>query len=313
MTIRTKIGPLLVLLAAVACGGAADLGTAADGGATGDAGLDAGNPTDAGTADAGTLDGGTATADPGTDGGLTIPPPTTDGASQVLANGSSTVGGTNIDFGFLQGMAQGGIVIGSSRTAEELVYNNSKKVDLSINSVTIIGANAGDFSLAAVDVNTATTVPIQANKSASHPLHVTFTPTVAGTRTASLQVISNAGTATASLTGMGLEARPILGPIAALVFTPGSAFQTIQVIDQGGEPLVLQSLTIIGTNATSFQIVPANDGFSNCSNGFELSPLSHCFLGIGLAPDAAAPASATLRIVSNDPASPADISLSLTP
>jgi hypothetical protein len=245
-------------------------------------------------------------------GGTTVPPgPTTDAAADYLFNSSGVGAPTaDINFGALANLAPGGIPIGTTRTAREFVYNTSKKTALSISSISIVGADPEDFTVTAGP----TVASIPPNQGAFIIVLVSFTPTAPGTRTAALQVVSNAGTAIANLTGVGLSTDPGMPAFPPLTFLPTSAPDTLTIVDTGGSPLILQSLAIAGTNPEAFTFTVANFGFSNCHDGMVLSPLSDCLLGIGLTPGAVAPASATLVILSNDPASPeTDIPLTLLP
>ena len=66
--------------------------------------------------------------------------------------------------------------------------------------------------------------------------------------------------------------------------------------------------------AGAFEFTTANSGFSNCFAGEPLAPLSFCYVGVGVVPGAAAPASAALVVTSNDPAHPtASAALDLVP
>jgi hypothetical protein len=197
---------------------------------------------------------------------------------------------------------------------QEFVANISKKTPLTITSVSVVGANPGDFTVPEADIAAATGSALPPNKSAVASLHVTFTPTDAGTRTASLQIVSNAGTISASLSGVGLPLVPILGPLdTTLSFIPTSAFQTLTLKNEGGATLILQSFTLTGAGKASFETPAANSGQSNCFAGEDLAPLADCLLSIGLSSEASAPSNAMLILRTNDPAHlETDITLSLT-
>lgn len=318
--------PVLLLAFAMACGGGngaatsgpgstADSGTAASdaGSSAADAGSavsDAGTAPDAGATppDAGTIGGG------GGGGGGIIPPPGGDGPSQFLFNSSGTTVSADVDFDALKNTAPGGIAIGKTRSALEIVFNNSKKTDLVISSISIQGAAAGDFSVSANDVAAAEASPLPANKNASALLTVTFSPTAEGRRTAALQIVSNAGTATANLSGTGLRDVPEISPIGPLSFVAGSAFQTVTVRNLGGQGLILSDLQIQNDTSGAFQFGVANAGQSNCHPGIAIPSLGDCLLAVGLTAGATPPASATLVLLSNDPATPElDVALTLTP
>ncbi|HEY2030573.1 MAG TPA: choice-of-anchor D domain-containing protein [Myxococcales bacterium] len=317
---------------AIACGGASapsdsgsSAGSTADSGTANDAGTVA---SDAGASDAGTTisdagtglpDAGAAPPDAGTiggggGGGGIIAPPGGDGPSQFLFNSSGTTLSADINFDALKNTAPGGIAIGKTRTALEFVFNNSKKTDLVISSISIVGAAAGDFSVSANDVAAAEAAPLPANKNASVLLNVTFSPAAEGARTAALQVVSNAGTATANLSGTGLRDAPEISPIGPLSFVAGSAFQTVTVRNLGGQALIVSDLQIQGDTSSAFQFDVANAGQSNCHPGVAISPLGDCLIAVGLTAGATPPASAKLVLLSNDPATPElDVPLTLTP
>jgi hypothetical protein len=209
-----------------------------------------------------------------------------------------------VDFRALQNTVQGATAIGAVRTAIVLVYNTSKKTPLLISELSIVGDDAGDFSLAQASIDRALNVPIPANKGAAAILQLAFAATTEGVRTATLRLVSNAGTALVALVGEGLPARPILATSGALTFLPTSAFDTVPVTNQGGETLILQAIAFAGADPGSFQLFAANRGFSSCFAGIALSAHSSCFLGVGPTPGAPAPASASLVIQSNDPVHP---------
>jgi hypothetical protein len=304
MRVVRAVAFLLIACATARCGGTSVASTNPDAGqgSTGPTGGGAGT-------DAGAGGGGGGTQVP--------PPPSIDGPSWFINNASAVIGtppSPNVDFGALQNTVQGAIGIGTTRTAQVLVYNTSKKMPLTLTEISIAGPNAGDFSVAPLSVELALNMPIPANRGAAASLQLTFLPAAEGVRTATLRLVSNAGTALVSLTGEGLPARPIIATSAGLTFIPTSAFDTVPVGNQGGLTLVLQSIGLGGANPSSFQFVAANHGFSNCFAGIGLSPHAVCYLGVAVVAGAPAPSSALLVIQSNDPVHPeTDIPLALTP
>ncbi|HEX4383877.1 MAG TPA: choice-of-anchor D domain-containing protein [Myxococcales bacterium] len=212
----------------------------------------------------------------------------------------------NIDFSDMPGFVVGAIPQGSTRTGTEVVYNISKKSTLVITGVSIVGPNASDFSVPASEILLALTNILPGNKSAADVLHVNFTPSGEGVRTAALQVSSLLGTVQVTLTGVGLTNQPSIGAsnFTPLNFLPGEASSNIALQNSGGGTLTLNSVSIGGTNPEAFQLSVTNNGFGNCFPGVLLAPKSFCFIGLGLAPDAVGPASATLIIDSSDPVTP---------
>jgi hypothetical protein len=318
MSLKSKCASLLVLLSAVACGSANEINPrigiskASKGGPTTTAPTTPAPTTPAPVTSSPVPGGG---GGGGGGGGSVTTPAPADAASQTLSSSGSTTGSSpDIDFGTLQNQTTGGIPVGSSRSAQEFVTNTSKKTALVISSISIVGTNPNDFSVDPISVAAALSSAIPANKNAAAVLNVTFTPTDAGVRTGTLQVVSNAGTATATLTGVGIALPPVLDAIPPLNFLSDSAPDGIIIQNSGGSTLVLQSFSFVGANPESFAITVANSGQSNCFAGILLAPTSFCFLGVGVAPGATGPSTATLAILSSDPASPEmDVPLTLTP
>jgi hypothetical protein len=149
---------------------------------------------------------------------------------------------------------------------------------------------------------------------ASAALHVSFTPTAEGLRTATLQVTSAAGIAQVFLTGTALPQRPVIAQIAPLEFITNSAAANVMIANVGGQTLSLNSIAIGGVDAGAFAIVVANHGFGNCFDGMLLSPNSFCELAVALTPGATTPANAALVLLTNDPVNPAlNVPLTFTP
>ncbi len=252
-------------------------------------------------------------------GATRLPPPmTTDGAAWAFSNLGSVIGTgstTDIDFGRIANMTPGGIPVGASRGATELVYNTSKKTPLTVTQIQLTGANPGDFVVSPQTIAAAAATVLPANKDAVEAIQVTFRPTAEGPRTANLVFTSVAGVVQIVLTGTGLPTRPVLGtPADPLVFLPQSAPATFILQNTGGVALVLNAIHVGGANPSAFQLTVANSGLSNCYAGIPLAPLSFCYVGVGVAPGAVAPASAAFVVMSNDPVRPElDVPLVLKP
>jgi hypothetical protein len=259
----------------------------------------------------------TTTPAPAPSGGTQLPPsPRVDGPAWWFSQVGSIAGPftANINFDAMQNQSPGGISVGSTRTGLELVYNVSKKTPLIITNITFTGANPGDFSIPAADLASALSTVLPANKGAAEMLHVVFSPTAAGPRSATLQVTSAAGIAQNFLTGTGLVQQPVLAPIPPLNFIPTSAAINLTITNTGGQTLVLNSIGIVGGGANAFAIVVTNHGLSNCFAGMPLAPKASCLMAVGLAPGATPPASASLEFLTNDPINPkTDVALTFTP
>lgn len=304
-----KVISVLMLVSAMACGGVADvsasrpqlsISTAAKGGGGGGPNP---NPPPPPPPPPGQPPPPTPVPAPG--GGVRIPPnPTTDAAAWFFDNGSgSGVHTSSIDFSFIRNVQAGALSIGSTRIAQELIYNVSKKTALTITKVEVLGDAAADFSVPAADVASITSGSLAAQKGIAQ-VRVVFKPTAAGVRTAVVQFTSNAGIAQVAVVGVGLPNRPELVNIAPLNFFPTSAPAILFISNIGGVGLQLQSITIGGANASSFAIFPTQNGLGNCFNGELIGPLAACEIEVGVAPGATAPATGTLTFTTTDPVTP---------
>jgi hypothetical protein len=85
--------------------------------------------------------------------------------------------------------------VGKSK-AETVILTNDKSTSLSINSIVLKGTDPGDFSAKS---NCGTSRLPGANCT----ITVTFKPTIAGARSATLSVMDAAGTQTVQLVGTG--------------------------------------------------------------------------------------------------------------
>jgi hypothetical protein len=82
-------------------------------------------------------------------------------------------------------------------------------------------------------------------------------------------------------------------------------FQTVSIQNTGDTPLSFGAVQLIGTDAGSFQL-----GFNGCPASLDAG--MSCSMDVGFRPAAAGALQATLRIESDDPASPLDVPLSGT-
>jgi hypothetical protein len=252
-------------------------------------------------------------------GGSGLPQPSTDAAAWFITDGTTSAGQATdlvshgLDFDAIQGATQGGIPVGSSRPNGVLVYNVSRKADLTITGASVAGANASDFPLDQANVANALATTIPPNKSAFLRIGVTFTPQAAGPRTGSVELTFNAGTASVQLKGTGLPLQPVLQAPASLSFFPASAPAPVRVTNAGGVTLTVKSLVISGADESAFQFFLINPALSRCNTNTNtlLAPLASCYFEIGPAAGQVAPKSAAVILSSDDPVNPT-VSVQLT-
>jgi hypothetical protein len=94
--------------------------------------------------------------------------------------------------------------VGSTSVAQNVTLTNTGTAELSITSVGLIGANSGDFT----QTNTCGSV----TAGAICGISVTFTPTAAGTRTASVSITDNAAGSPQAISLSGTGVQPATPP-----------------------------------------------------------------------------------------------------
>ncbi len=178
------------------------------------------------------------------------------------------------------------------------------------NAITITGTNANQFAKTA-DTCAGQTIAVGAGCTVT----VSFTPTSAGTKTASLRFVDNAAGSpqTLSLTGRGtqgaLTADPaaldlggatvgVVGPSQPVTLTNSATG-----VNAGTVTIEAGGVTITGADAGQFAI--DEDG---CA-GVTLTPGQSCTVRVAAAPASADPRSATLRIADDAPGAPHAVAL----
>jgi phospholipase C len=132
--------------------------------------------------------------------------------------------------------------VGTTSPSQNVTLTNSGTSKLTINSITA----SGDFA----QTNTCGT---GGKAGASCTIRVTFTPTVAGTRTGSVTISDNAGTGTQTvpLTGTGVDAPAVTLSPTSLTFAAQkvgttSAGQVVSLTNTGTAKLTINSITASG-------------------------------------------------------------------
>ena len=182
-------------------------------------------------------------------------------------------------------------LVGSPSSPQSVTLTNNGTTTLTFpgTGISVGGPNAGDFKV----TNTCgTSVAAKGNCT----ITVTFTPTAAGTRTASISIQESADPSPLliPLTGTGIQ--PLVSAsVSSLVFaaqTVGttSAPQTVTLTNPGSSQLNISSISVEG-EATDFPLT------NLC--GVSLQPNQSCTISVEFEPTAAGTLSATLRIVTN--------------
>ncbi|WP_162537524.1 choice-of-anchor D domain-containing protein [Granulicella sp. WH15] len=226
----------------------------------------------------------------------------------------------------------GSVTTGTTSSAQNFTLSNTGTTSLGITSISLGGANPGSFSIDTDNCATGATAlarpahSVAAAHSRANPrdipalqsgtycqLYIVFSPTSAGSSTATLTIVDQAGTQTSTLTGTGVATAPPATPQAAL--TPSSvnfnsvatgsssAAQTFTLANHGNAALSISSISLGG--AKSFAV-----GSNNC--GASLAASASCTISVTFTPSAVGSATATLTIADNAPGSPQSSTLTGT-
>jgi hypothetical protein len=183
---------------------------------------------------------------------------------------------------------------------------NSGNAVLNISTVSISGANAGDFALS---MNTCNGANVAASGTCT--VNVTFTPGGIGARTATFQVADNAAASPQSvaLTGTGTAPAPAVTttPVGGLTFpsttvnvTSAAMMETIT--NSGNAVLNISGITLSGANPGDFAIAT-----NSC--GATLAVNASCSVSITFKPTATGARAASLAIADNASGSPQLVSI----
>ena len=197
--------------------------------------------------------------------------------------------------------------VGATTAAQVVTVKNSGTAALTLTSETITGTNATSF------IKSATTCGTSLAAGASCTVSVEFKPAAAGALTASLSIADNAtgspqvvklsGTGAATKTPtVTLTPTSIAFPATAVGAT--SDAQIVTVKNTSTVTVTISSITVGGTNATSFEEI------GTC--GTSLAAGASCSLYVAFKPASAAALTGTISVADNATGSPQKVTLTGT-
>src|SRR5437899_1529350 len=201
--------------------------------------------------------------------------------------------------------------VSTTSPVQTVTLTNSGTAPLSIATAVLGGANAGDFALASgtTCINGATLAA-----GANCVLNLTFTPTAASARTATVTITDDAADSpqSVSLAGTGIAPAVTLAPTnltfgTQRVSTP-SPVQTATLTNSGTAPISIATAVLGGTNAGDFALASG----TTCINGATLAAGANCVLNLTFTPTAASARTATVTITDDAADSPQSVSLAGT-
>lgn len=186
--------------------------------------------------------------------------------------------------------------VSSTSTAQSVTLSNTGNVEVTVNALT--AANS-PFAVAG---GSCSAVPITLAAGNSCTVSYTFTPTVAGSASQTINLSSSAGNSSYTLTGNGVQGN--------LTITPTSlGFGSVNV----GVTSAEQTVTLANTGSVSLDVTALTDaaapfartGSGTCAAGLPitLAAGASCTLSYTFTPTAAGAANQTLTVTANAPGS----------
>ena len=193
--------------------------------------------------------------------------------SQPILGPLALLSSTSLNFG--------GLSIGQTSSAQTLIISSNGGQALSLNTLSITGANPGDFT-ETDNCHVPTALPV----GSSCAVLISFTPLATGNRSAALTITDNGSPTTQSvaLSGTGLN------PVPAVTLIPGnldfgtvtqgtSTTKNISITNSGTAPLHVATVALSGANVSDFSsssascnsAIPAN---STCTVTVTFAPLA---------------------------------------
>jgi hypothetical protein len=175
----------------------------------------------------------------------------------------------------------GAFNVGTTSGAKSVTLSNTGSAALTLSSVALQGNNPGDFGLSGTCVAGATVAA-----GASCTSSVTFMPTAAGTRAATIAYSTSAGALGVSLSGDGLIATsPAIAKYSTTALTfadqklgSTSRKRSISLTNAGSGTLLIQQVTLGGSHARDFAVS------GNCTAGRVLGAKQSCSFSITFTP-----------------------------
>jgi len=195
--------------------------------------------------------------------------------------------------------------VGTAMTSQDITLSNSGTGPLTISSIAVGGTNAGDFTATNTCGNSLA-------KNTSCAISVTFKPTAAGNRSATIAVTDNAAGSPhiATLAGVGaaLPAPVVSLTPASLTFSAvagtTTAAQTATLTNTGNAALSISSIKLTGTNSSAFAET------NTCGSSLDVG--ANCTISITFTAPSAGSFTASLSVADNAAGTPHAVNLNGT-
>lgn len=202
-------------------------------------------------------------------------------------------------------MAFSSQMVGTSSSSQGVSLTNTGTAPLLSLSITITGANSGDFSQTN---NCGSSLAINANCE----INVTFKPTASGGRTASVAISDDAANSPQSIALTGTGVAPVATFSAPLTFSSqpvgtSSSSQNLALTNTGNSALTISSIAITGTNSGDFSQT------NTCPTSTQtLAAGANCTVAVIFSPTATGTRTASVTFADDAGNSPQNVTLTGT-
>jgi hypothetical protein len=209
----------------------------------------------------------------------------------AIGPGISFAPGTNLNFN--------NVPVGTTSAAQTVTVTNNGAVALTISTIVKGGTNAGDFQIQAGTGVCANGTTLQQNQNCA--LLVTFTPSAAGARSATITLTDNSPVASSTqvITLQGTGAVPTISLSTNSINFGGiapnttSLPQTVTVTNTGLAPLSINNSSLGGTNPGNFSLAG-----TTCIDT-SVQPNASCTISVTFTPTSVNTFNASVSITSN--------------
>ncbi len=229
------------------------------------------------------------------------------GNANVTLSGTGVAVATPVLGAGATALAFGNVNLGASSATQTFNVTNAGGGTLSLTTLTAGGANPGDFTRTGTCTNGTLLAAAQ-----SCTVTYQFLPTVAGARSASLALATNAGSALVTLSGTGVAGAAVFAvapgalDFGALAVGVTGTPQILTVTNTGTANLTLGLFALGGANPGDFLLA------GSCAIGAMLVPAASCTVSVRFHPLLAGARAATLSFSHDAPGSPTAVPLTGT-
>ncbi len=214
-------------------------------------------------------------------------------------------------------LAFGSVDTGTTTAQQSVTLTNTGNASMTITSVVLGGANAGDFAEVAPSSGTNCVGLSTLTAGSSCVVAATFTPTAIGSRSATITITDNATPATQVINLSGTGAQPGVTFLPTTIafgnqrLSVASAQSTSTLTNSGTGPLTISNVALGGTNSGDYALVTPTSG-TDCRTVGTIAAGGNCVIAATFTPSALGSRTATISVTDNASGSPQSLPLTGT-